>query len=221
VVYDGTGQPAPDGTVVQFFTDLGRVDEQGRTNDGVARVNLVADGRSGKATVTGLIGGGTLPAPSGSATATPTPTPATSAVATTSSVGSTARTASTATASDSTVVTIGSANPATVVLAADPRNITASAPRYSTLTATVFDGSGNPIPRIPVVFRIVASSDLDFTESLESGGRPIYTDSNGQARDRLWTAVARDAPPQPVSVQAVVVTATELSSSPVVIGINY
>ena len=51
ILYDGTGQPVPDGTVVQFFTTLGRIDPQARTNDGVAKANLVADGRSGVAKV--------------------------------------------------------------------------------------------------------------------------------------------------------------------------
>ena len=47
LVFEPAGTPVPDGTVVQFFTNLGRIDEQGKTNDGVARVNLVADSRSG------------------------------------------------------------------------------------------------------------------------------------------------------------------------------
>jgi len=57
LVIEPAGTPVPDGTVVQFFTNLGRIDEQGRTNDGVARVNLVSDQRSGTATVTALSGG--------------------------------------------------------------------------------------------------------------------------------------------------------------------
>jgi hypothetical protein len=57
LVIEPAGTPVPDGTVVQFFTNLGRIDEQGRTNDGVARVNLVSDRRSGTATVTAVSGG--------------------------------------------------------------------------------------------------------------------------------------------------------------------
>ena len=53
---DGTGFPVPDGTVVQFFTTLGRIQEQGKTNDGVARVNLTSDSRSGTAEVTAFSG---------------------------------------------------------------------------------------------------------------------------------------------------------------------
>jgi Big-like domain-containing protein len=56
VVIEQIGTPVPDGTVVQFFTDLGDIEEQGRTNDGVARVNLIADSRSGSATVTAISG---------------------------------------------------------------------------------------------------------------------------------------------------------------------
>jgi hypothetical protein len=56
VVIEEIGTPVPDGTVVQFLTSLGRIDEQGKTNDGVARVNLISDSRSGQATVTAFSG---------------------------------------------------------------------------------------------------------------------------------------------------------------------
>ncbi|HET7294963.1 MAG TPA: hypothetical protein VFM88_21265 [Vicinamibacteria bacterium] len=56
LVIEPAGTPVPDGTVVQFFTTLGRIDEQGKTNDGVARVNLVSDTRSGSADVTAASG---------------------------------------------------------------------------------------------------------------------------------------------------------------------
>ncbi len=57
VTEDNTGTPVPDGTVVQFFTNLGRIDDQAKTKDGVARVNLVSDSRSGDATITVVSGG--------------------------------------------------------------------------------------------------------------------------------------------------------------------
>jgi hypothetical protein len=41
---------------VQFFTTLGSIEAQGQTRDGVARVNLVSDARSGTATVTATSG---------------------------------------------------------------------------------------------------------------------------------------------------------------------
>lgn len=56
LVIEPAGTPVPDGTVVQFFTTLGRIDEQGKTNDGVARVNLVSDARSGVAKVRAVSG---------------------------------------------------------------------------------------------------------------------------------------------------------------------
>ncbi len=56
LLIEPAGTPVPDGTVVQFFTSLGRIDEQGKTNDGVARVNLVSDTRSGDAQVTAASG---------------------------------------------------------------------------------------------------------------------------------------------------------------------
>jgi Big-like domain-containing protein len=57
LVQESIGTPVADGTVVQFFTDIGEIEEQGKTNDGVARVNFVSDSRSGKATVTATSGG--------------------------------------------------------------------------------------------------------------------------------------------------------------------
>ncbi len=220
ILHDGTGQPVADGTVVQFFTDLGRIDEQGRTNDGVVRVNLVADGRSGTANVVASSGGGVV-APSSSPSATPSSTGAgTSDRAWLLGTSGTAALAATnAGVSDKTQVFIGSQNPKTVVLAADPRNIGRDAPRYSVLTATVFDSSGNPIPRIPVVFRI--TDDKDYSEILESGGQPVFTDNNGQAKDRVFTSVARDATAQTVTVRAVVITDAPKESNEVTIGINY
>jgi hypothetical protein len=59
VLTESIGTPVADGTVVQFFTNLGRIDEQGRTNDGVARVNFVADSRSGTGTITAISGSAT------------------------------------------------------------------------------------------------------------------------------------------------------------------
>ena len=50
------GTPVPDGTVIQFFTTLGKIQEQAKTNDGVARVDLISDARNGTATVTAASG---------------------------------------------------------------------------------------------------------------------------------------------------------------------
>ncbi len=51
-VLEPAGTPVPDGTVVQFFTSIGKIPEQAKTNDGVARVNFESDARSGTATIT-------------------------------------------------------------------------------------------------------------------------------------------------------------------------
>jgi hypothetical protein len=59
VLTESIGTPVADGTVVQFFTTLGRIEEQGRTNDGVARVNFVSDSRSGTGTITAISGAAT------------------------------------------------------------------------------------------------------------------------------------------------------------------
>ena len=38
LLLEPAGTPVPDGTVVQFFTTLGRIEEQGRTNDGDSKI---------------------------------------------------------------------------------------------------------------------------------------------------------------------------------------
>ena len=57
------GTLVPDGTVVLFFTTLGRIDAQGQSVNGVVRVNFVADSRSGTATITAFSGGPAAPGP--------------------------------------------------------------------------------------------------------------------------------------------------------------
>jgi hypothetical protein len=144
IVIEPAGTPVPDGTVVQFFTTLGRIDEQGETNDGVARVNLVADGRSGMADITAFSGS--------------------------------------TTASLDDAVSVGSALPASIVVTADPSRITISSATW--VTANVFDADGNPVVNVPVIFTIVADPSTEF---MDSGGRPIHTDTNGRARDVMRT----------------------------------
>jgi hypothetical protein len=56
----GTGTPVHNGTVVTFTTTLGRLEPaEAKTTAGRATVRLVADGRSGTATVTAFSGGAT------------------------------------------------------------------------------------------------------------------------------------------------------------------
>jgi hypothetical protein len=70
IVVEPVGTFVPDGTEVFFFTDLGQIEGSRQTKDGVARVNLVADARSGTATVTAISGGAGGAEGSGSGTAT-------------------------------------------------------------------------------------------------------------------------------------------------------
>jgi hypothetical protein len=145
LVIEPAGTPAPNGTVVQFFTTLGSIEPQGETRNGVARVNLVADSRSGTAQVTAASGDQTVAVEGG--------------------------------------VVIGSANPDLVVVTADPLRITSGS--HSWITANVFDVDGNPIANIPVIFTLSGGTGR---ETLDSGGVPQFTDTNGQAFDILRTS---------------------------------
>jgi hypothetical protein len=176
IVTEEIGTPVPDGTVVQFFTDLGDIQEQGKTNDGVARVNLIADSRSGTAHITAVSGA----------------------------------------ASDDATVDIGAIRPQSVILTADPPRIPLS-PRSTHLVATVLDEFGNPVPNVPVVFRVISNP---ATESVDSGGTPIFTDSNGRAEDTLRT---RRAPGTAgtASVEAIVLSGpSPIASDPLLIPIQ-
>jgi hypothetical protein len=179
LVLRATGDPVVDGTVVQFFTNLGKIDPQGKTNDGVVRVNLVSDSRSGKATVSAFSGGG--------ATVTPSPSPSVAsdgapvvAFSTGSVTGASDVLATAATAS--VEVTIGSALPDHVLLTANPPRITTGT--STTLLAQVFDLNGNPVANVPVIFQITAST---VQGRLDSGGSVVFTDNDGRATDVLRT----------------------------------
>jgi hypothetical protein len=56
IITEAVGTPVPDGTVVQFFANIGTVDREGLTKDGVARVNFISDTRSGTANVSAVSG---------------------------------------------------------------------------------------------------------------------------------------------------------------------
>jgi hypothetical protein len=172
VVTEPAGTFVPDGTKVYFFTDLGRIDSPGETVDGQARVNFVADSRSGTANVTAMSGGPATSTGDGSSTAS-------------------------GTGSAKVTIAIGSTLPARVVVGANPQRITSS--RQSTITANVFDEFGNPVQNVPVVFSISGSL---IEETLESGGAPRFTDSNGQAFDVLRTRAPVGGIQKSVSVTA-------------------
>ncbi|HYN01026.1 MAG TPA: Ig-like domain-containing protein [Vicinamibacteria bacterium] len=172
ILVEPVGTFVPDGTEVFFFTNLGRIDPLGKTVNGVARVNFVADSRSGEANITAVSGG---PAPAAS--------PGTGT--------------GTGTGSAVTTIKIGSTLPTRVQVAANPQRITS--PRQSTITATVFDLSGNPVQNVPVSFSISGSL---IEETLASGGAPIFTDSSGQARDTLFTRAPAGGLQKTVTVAA-------------------
>jgi hypothetical protein len=177
LILDGTGNPVADGTVVQFFTNLGRIQEQGKTNDGVVRVNLISDSRSGTATVTAVSGGEAGPVVTTAAAAPPVDGFASSMSVTGPSAASAAAATATAT------VTIGSERPKIVILTPDPPRLTTG--RSTTLTAQVFGESGNPAANVPVIFQILSTSTVNGR--LDSGGRAVFTDNDGRATDVLRT----------------------------------
>lgn len=165
ILVEPAGTFVPDGTEVFFFTNLGQVTESAKTVNGVARVYFVADSRSGTATVT-AISGGAVPAPAPS-----------NGNGTTGSA-----TATGGDGSDTVQIVVGSALPARVLVSASPQRITS--PRLSTITATVYDEVGNPVQNVPVVLSV---GGLLIEETLDSGGRPLFTDSSGQVFDVLRT----------------------------------
>jgi hypothetical protein len=202
LVIEPAGTPVPDGTVVQFFTNLGRIQEQGKTNDGVVRVNLISDTRSGTATVTAVSGGGSVPTPAPSPS--PSPTGGGGIVGGAAAISAIAATAS-------CTVRIGSSRPDRIILTANPPRITGSGPtRQSRIVANVFDVDGNPITNVPVIFQVkqepntLPNEDTSATETLASGSAPVFTDGSGQATDFLQTRYPGDAEPKVVTVTATV-----------------
>jgi len=189
LVIEPAGTVVPDGTVVQFFTNLGHIQDQAKTNDGVARANLVSDTRSGTATVTVISGGAAPAAPA----ASPSPT---------AIVGTGGTSAATGTSATVTVI-IGSARPKTVIVTANPPRITGIGPaRQSRLVANVFDDNGNGVTNAPVIFAVQQLDNGEPTETLASGGAPVYTDNNGQAVDFLQTNYSTELPAKTVTVTA-------------------
>jgi hypothetical protein len=243
------GTPVADGTVVQFFTNLGRVPEQGKTNDGVVRINFQADGRSGIATVQISSGGGTLPPVSSSSTNTlPGSSSTVTPVRGVSASGASSTAALAGVMANTTVrVTVGNASARQIRISADPPRITEG--RTSQITATVFDEFGNPVAGVPVFFAIGNSTIVSpsptptptatptgtptptptappattppdggaGTESLDSQGSPVFTDTNGRATDTLRTRWPREGRQRTVTISAAVPVGGNLSATTTVI----
>ncbi len=173
LVIEPAGTPVPDGTVVQFFTTLGRIDEQGKTNDGVARVNLVSDTRSGEAEVTAISGGGE---------------PATTMV----TIGSGRPPARVIVTAEPIRIPPGGPRHSRIVANVfdENNNVTRNVPVFFFVEAAGPSPSPAPSPGPP------------STEFMRSGGGPVFTDANGQAIDFLETRHPRDADPKTVTVRA-------------------
>jgi hypothetical protein len=196
VLTEPAGTFVPDGTVVFFFTDLGHIDPQAKTKDGVANVNFVSDSRSGIANILVQSGG---PAVAASA-ASPTPTPAADLPLADSASG---------TGSLTLHITIGSALPDHLLVGADPQRLVG--PGSSAIVANVFDPSGNPVANVPVFFSITSDTT---SQTLDSGGNPRFTDTNGQAFDTFRNRVAAGTTAVGVTVTA---TTANNKSSPVTV----
>ncbi len=194
LLVEPAGTLVPDGTVVYFFTDLGRIDPQAKTTDGLARVNLVADSRSGTAHVSAFSGGGgAAPSGGGGGNGVVVLDPP---------------------------VTIGSALPDHVLVTADPQRL--RGPGSATIIANVFDINGNPVANVPVIFSITDVTNIGTgpntqQETLDSGGRQRFTDTNGQAFDTLRTRAVAGVDNKTVEVTA---TTANDKHNTVVVAIN-
>jgi hypothetical protein len=185
----------PDGTVVLWTTNLGHVDRETRTERGIARNRLVADSRSGTATVVATSGGEAqvpTPNPSASPGASPSPgaptttRPPSTTTTTLAGPGGLAagaqRLSGAAQNSDVVEVTIGNVLVQTVLLRAVPTRITIS--NSTQVIATVLDSFGNPVANVPVYFEVLSNTDFEF---FDSAGAAVHTDNNGEAQDTLRT----------------------------------
>jgi hypothetical protein len=202
VVIKTTGVPVADGTVVQFFTNLGHIDAQGKTNDGIAKVNLTSDGRSGTASVLAMSGGAAAPAARASIGGTvriqTNNVRAEQAATPVSSGGGQCGASATGTDGSSTItVLLGAAGAGKVILTASPAGISVLRPT-ALLTATVLDGDGNPVPNTAVYFSIEGGK----AEILSSRGDAVFTDNNGHAEDIIRTNAGALATEYTITVHA-------------------
>jgi hypothetical protein len=181
IVIEPAGTPVADGTIVQFFTDIGSIEAQGKTRNGIARVNFTSDSRSGVAHIQALSGG------SAQTIATTTP-PSTTTSTTLPSTGGSGGTG------QATIdVPVGNVRVAAVVgLRADPPRITISNSTH--VFARVIDASGNGIPNVPLFFDVVTNPATEFFDIQG----PVFTNQSGEGenvmrtrRDTVGTATVR------------------------------
>jgi hypothetical protein len=171
IVIEPAGTPVADGTVVLFFTDIGSIEPQGKTRNGIARVNFTSDSRSGVATIQAISGGSaqTISTTAPASTTTPATLPSGGGG------GSGSATIS---------VTVGNARvKAVCCIRADPPRITVSNSTH--VFARVIDANGNGIPNVPVFFDIVATTNPG-TEFFDIQG-PVFTNQSGEAENVMRT----------------------------------
>jgi hypothetical protein len=192
-----SGTYVPDGTTVQFFTNLGTIEREARTRGGFARANLVSDSRSGRATVT-AVSGGEAPVTTSTNTSTTSSTIVTTttlpfapqAFGQSGSFVSVSEALAAGRAAGTVDVTIGNPNVRTIQVRAVPPRIPPES-NSTHVIATVLGPDGNPIANVPVQFfadSTPTTADLDpSTEFMDSAGRPIFTNQNGEAEDVVRT----------------------------------
>jgi hypothetical protein len=168
IVIEPAGTPVSDGTTVLFFTDIGHIEPQGKTRNGIARVNFTSDSRSGIAHISAISGGG-APATTPGTTAPGSTTPPVSG-------------GGGGTGSATINVTVGNVRVKVVCcLRAEPPRITTSNSTH--VFARVIDEFGNGIPNVPVFFSVVMDQGTEFFD--ENG--PVFTNNNGEAENVLRT----------------------------------
>ena len=167
LVIEPSGNTVADGTVILFFTDIGLIDRQAKTKDGLAHVNFTSDSRSGVAHVSAICGGSApAVAPSTSPSASPVPTPG-------GGSGSGSATVN---------VTVGNVRvKAVCCIRADPPRITNSNSTH--VFARAIDENGNGIPNVPVFFDVVADPGTEFFDVQG----PVFTNQSGEAENVMRT----------------------------------
>jgi hypothetical protein len=155
--------------VILFFTDLGQIDRQAKTKDGLAHAKFISDSRSGVANISAVCGGA-APAvtPSTNPSASPGPAPG-------GAGGS---------GSATIQVEVGNERVTAVCcMRADPPRITTSNSTH--VFARVIDANGNGIANVPVFFDIVADTNPG-TEFFDIQG-PVFTNQSGEAENVMRT----------------------------------
>ena len=168
LVLEPAGTTVSDGTVILFFTDIGSIDREAKTKDGLAHVNFVSDSRSGVAHISAVCGGAApAAAPSTSPSASPPPvTPG-------GGGGSGSATIN---------VTVGNVRvKAVCCMRADPPRITNSNSTH--VFARVIDENGNGVANVPVFFDVVADPATEFFDITG----PVFTNNSGEAENVMRT----------------------------------